>query len=495
MPGRMFERRAVYCARARFPVGWASREAAFQLTAVEDSGSNPTSLGAARAQRGSRSRAERGALLGAMIAEVDEHGYAGTSVARVLARAGLSRKALYRHFDGKDACFLAAYDEITDGSLRAMQSALEDAAGWPDGAQAAISALLEVALEHPAGLRLGTIGIAALGAHGIERRLAVSARYEQFVADTVRAALPEAGEVPRALARAVVGGVRRALYGRAGRADRDELLSLVPGLVAWAGCYFPTPKAFLASRRAADLPMASLQGGRAPGTLAPHPVLLGRRGLARGDQNASRSFVVHNQRERILDAVANLCAREGYGALSVEQIASTAAVSMNAFYEHFADKEDAFIVAYEVGHMKGQTIVEQAFAEHKDWRCGIRAAVRALLVFLASEPAFARLALLETGAAGRRASDRFHVAAGGYAAMLAPGFEHAAGSEPPAIALEAIVGAIAELCLHCVASGQTPDLPALEADATFVALAPSVGAQEAAVYAMGREKRVERSPR
>jgi AcrR family transcriptional regulator len=79
-----------------------------------------------------------------MIAEVDEHGYAGASVAGVLARAGLSRKALYRHFDGKEACFLAAYDEITDGSLRAMQSALEDAAGWPEGAQTAISALLDL---------------------------------------------------------------------------------------------------------------------------------------------------------------------------------------------------------------------------------------------------------------------------------------------------------------------------------------------------------------
>lgn len=85
---------------------------------------------------------------------------------------------------------------------------------------------------HPAGLRLGTVGIATLGSHGIERRLGVSARYEQFVTDAVRAALPEGGELPRPLARAVVGGVRRALYGRAGRAGRDDLLALVPGLVA-----------------------------------------------------------------------------------------------------------------------------------------------------------------------------------------------------------------------------------------------------------------------
>jgi AcrR family transcriptional regulator len=290
-----FRYRGVYCARGRPSIGPSLRGARrARLTGMSDHVSVSTERpgGQGRLGAGSAS-AERAALLAARIAEADEHGYSGTSVAGILARAGLSRKALYRHFDGKEACFLAAYDEVTDGSLRRMQSAFEDAAGGLEGAEAAISALLEVALEHPAGLRLGTIGIAALGADGIERRLAVSGRYEQFVTDVLHAALPEGGEVPRALARAVVGGVRRALYGRAGRADRDELLSLVPGLVAWAGCYFPTPKAIAAAPRNAGRAMPNLQGGRAPGTLAPHPVLLGRRGLPRGDQNTSHSFVVH----------------------------------------------------------------------------------------------------------------------------------------------------------------------------------------------------------
>jgi AcrR family transcriptional regulator len=61
---------------------------------------------------------------------------------------------------------------------------------------------------------------------------------------------------------------------------------------------------------------------------------------------------VHSQRERILDAVTNLTAAHGYIDLKVEDIAEQAAVSLNAFYEHFADKEDAFLVAYEIGHAK-----------------------------------------------------------------------------------------------------------------------------------------------
>lgn len=130
----MFGRRAVYCAGARLPIAWAAREATFQLTAVDNSGSRPGGSGPTPAPRRSRSLgAERGALLEAMIAEVDEHGYVGTSVAGVLAPGRVSRKALYRHFDGKEACFLAAYDETTDVSASDAESALEDAAGWPEG--------------------------------------------------------------------------------------------------------------------------------------------------------------------------------------------------------------------------------------------------------------------------------------------------------------------------------------------------------------------------
>ena len=172
----------------------------------------------------------------------------------------------------------------------------------------------------------------------------------------------------------------------------------MPDLAGWAASYYPAPAAMLAepsARSRGRRATGSLNGGRAPGTLAPHPPLGGRRGLPRGDQNVSRSFVVQSQRERILDAVTNLTARDGYAALRVEGIAEEAAVSLVAFYEHFADKEDAFLVAFEVGQGKALAIVESAFVAHSDWRLAVRAGIAALFDFLASEPSFAHLALLD----------------------------------------------------------------------------------------------------
>jgi AcrR family transcriptional regulator len=213
----------------------------------------------------------------------------------------------------------------------------------------------------------------------------------------------------------------------------------------------------------------------------PRAVLSKRRGLPRGTNNSSRSFVIHSQRERILDAVANLTAAKGYAAVGVDDIAAEAALSMKAFYEHFEDKEDAFLVAYEVGHAKGLGLVERAYAEQQDWRQGIRAAIGTLLAFLACEPAFARLALVEAPSATRRTSDRFYTGVGGYAHMLVPGFEEIPESaRPAAITVEAIVGGIYELCLHYAVHDRLSELPELEGEVTFIALAPFLGSEEAA---------------
>ena len=62
-----------------------------------------------------------------------------------------------------------------------------------------------------------------------------------------------------------------------------------------------------------------------------------------------------------------------------------------AFYEHFADKEDAFLVAYEVGHGKALASVERAYMAESDWRLAVRAGIGALFGFLASEPSFAHI--------------------------------------------------------------------------------------------------------
>jgi AcrR family transcriptional regulator len=217
-------------------------------------------------------------------------------------------------------------------------------------------------------------------------------------------------------------------------------------------------------------------GGRAPGTLSLGSRAIERRGLPRGEGNVSRSFVVHNQRERILDALANLAAAKGYGATTIPEIVQEAAVSVQAFYEHFSGKEDAFLVAYEIGHRKALAIVERAYESQEDWPAAVHAGITVLLEFLASEPAYAHLALIDALTASPKAAAVAHEGMNAYAGMLEPGLEFSVnGSPPTAIAVEATAGALLELCFVFVATERTRELPNLTEVARDIALRPFVG--------------------
>lgn len=418
----------------------------------------------------------------AMIECVAEDGYRSTRVADVIARAGVSRKTFYEHFANKEDCLLATYDYIAAEGIRRIESAYGEAGTWLGRVEAAIRALFDSAIANPGAMRLSLVEITAVGPAGIERRIRTIRRYQGFIRDALALA-PGSGAVADASLQAIVGGLNRALYRRVLRGDGEELHALVPDLAAWATSYYPSPETILAEPRPlSDARRATIkmQSGRAPGTLAPHPLLGGRRGLARGDRNVSRSFVVENQRARILDAVTTLTAQEGYASLKVEGIAEQAAVSLVAFYEHFVDKEDAFLVAYEVGHGKAMAAVERAYVSESDWRLAVRAGIDALFGFLASEAAFAHIALIDALTATAHTAERSKEGVGAFAQMLVPGLGKTRGFAPPAITVEAIAGGIFDLCLHYALSGRIGELPELVPSATYVALAPFLGGEEAA---------------
>jgi AcrR family transcriptional regulator len=433
---------------------------------------------------------QRERVLLATIEVIGESGFADTTVAALAARAGVSRNTFYAQFAGKQDCFLAAYDAIMAAATNRIGRAYDDAEGWPGQAQAAITALFSAAAENPAATRLALVEIAAAGTAGIERRERAMRQLQRFIRDGLRQA-PGAGTLPGTVLRAITGGLSRILYTRVRQRQLAELPTLVPDLVEWAVSYYATPAALPATPTPGtpDTTSAarSLVGGRAPGTLYPRGLFDSQRGLPRGAKHLSRSFVIQSQRERILDAVTNLTAEHGFASVTVEAIASDAGVSLQAFYEHFEDKQDAFAVAYQLGHAKGLGLVERAFAAKHDWRTGVASAVAALLEYLASEPAFAHIALLETLTASDGAAARSDEGIAAYAQMLVPGFEQAPRRRrPPAITLEAITGGLFELCFHYAAQGRIHDLGELTTHATYIALAPFIGAEEAARVALER---------
>ena len=409
-----------------------------------------------------------------MIEATGALGYAKTPVAEVIGRAGVSRKAFYEHFPNKEQCFLEASDVITGSAIELIEMRYRAAAETGSGTEAAIAALLEQATANPEAVRLVLVELGALGADGILRRERLLALAERLLHEFL--ALEPTTAMPNPILRAIIGGVNQTVYATATGLRSMSSRRILADLVDWISTYQATAEAIgmLSPQVPRQALPASPGGGRAPGTLSP-VVANGRRRRGAG----SHGFVVHSQRERILDAIAGLSATVGYSAITVNRIGQQASVAPGTFYAHFANKEDAFLVAYEVGHSRGLSLVESSCLAAPDWPSGVRAGINALFGFLASEPIFAHLALVDAPVVSLRLAERARQGFDAYEHIFNHALESAGTSVAP-LALEAIMGGLLELCLSYTLQQRVGELVSLVGPATYFALAPILGVEEAA---------------
>src|SRR2546423_5111161 len=102
---------------------------------------------------------QRARLVDAMVHVVADKGYAATTVADVVERAGVSRRTFYEQFADKEACFLAAYDVALAAVLgRIAETAGPEgpdgpAAGWRAPARAGVEGFLDLLAGEPAHAR------------------------------------------------------------------------------------------------------------------------------------------------------------------------------------------------------------------------------------------------------------------------------------------------------------------------------------------------------
>jgi AcrR family transcriptional regulator len=75
------------------------------------------------------------------------HGYQGTSIDAVLTEAGISRGALYHHFDGKDALFEAVLDQVEHDVAERVAKAAQGIADPVEALRAGCHAWLRLARD------------------------------------------------------------------------------------------------------------------------------------------------------------------------------------------------------------------------------------------------------------------------------------------------------------------------------------------------------------
>jgi AcrR family transcriptional regulator len=208
------------------------------------------------------------------------------------------------------------------------------------------------------------------------------------------------------------------------------------------------------------------------------------RPLPRGPHSLTRDEVLASQRGRMIAAMAETVAAKGYAATTVADVVARAGVSRKTFYEHFADREECFLAAYDaaVDALFGAVAERVAAGEPAgdDWRARVCAGVRAYLEALASEPAFARTFLVEVRVAGPRAQARRAEVHDRFVDFLRSQSTLARQDHPwlpavPDTVYAAIVGGMDEVVSSWVADGRTADLAQLEPDLSYFQLALLAG--------------------
>ena len=197
------------------------------------------------------------------------------------------------------------------------------------------------------------------------------------------------------------------------------------------------------------------------------------RELPRGPHRLRREVVEASQRERMLDAIVQAVAEKGYSATTVGDVVSRAGVSRKTFYEHFRDKEECFLGAYDEGVEILMDQIRCAGEDAGSFYERMQARVRAYLTLLVEEPAFARAYLIEVFAAGETALERRRAVHGRLSKFGRELNEDARREFPemPEVPDEVFVaafGAINELLYTYVSEGRTAELLELQEPIEYV---------------------------
>ena len=212
----------------------------------------------------------------------------------------------------------------------------------------------------------------------------------------------------------------------------------------------------------------------------PHQLPAGRHGL-------TRSYVLSNQRDRIVESVIEVVSESGYMGLTVRGVIERAGVSRRTFYEHFSNKQDVFLAVYDVVVERLASDVRLAYASGRTYPQQVAFGLETFLGRLAAFPALAHVCIVQVLAAGPDALARRAHALEPFCDLMRP--EEGSRRVPP-LAVEVAVGGIYEIVGAHVSRGEAHLLPGLGPELLEVMLIPFVGARRAESEAVRARERL-----
>jgi AcrR family transcriptional regulator len=421
---------------------------------------------------------QRGRLQKAMVELIAAKGYPGVRIVDLAKLAHVSQPTFYSLYADKEALFLSAYEEVAQRTAMTVIDAYEADGSRDERLSVAMRAFAKLAAEEPETTSLLVLGAFGAGGPALERRRRSIDALERNI--YARRDGNEETHPTDLTVKFVLGGIREVTAARLREGRAGELPEIADELARWAACY---PRRLPPGLEA---PVATPAESATTGTQPPSERARRAEGrLPSGRSDLPRQFIVKSQRERIVDATAAIVAERGLAALTIPEIARRANVSNQTFYNIYSSKHEAFLGAQKVGMHQALRIAVEAYeAQGDDWPRAVDAGVRALLEYLASEPAHAHLTLVDTFAACPEAIEIRNAGMSGFASYLGPGYALGGPTgEVPAIAAEAVAGGIWQVLHHYIENDCLSGLTGIGTQLAYLALTPFLGPAQAAEVA------------
>jgi AcrR family transcriptional regulator len=424
-------------------------------------------------------RDQRDRLQRAMTELIVLRGYQAVRILDLTKLAHVSRPTFYELYTDKEELLLSAYNEIAGRTGQTVLEAFDCEGELEDRLRSAMRAFARLAAREPQSMSLFLMGAFGAGQKALARRKETVAALEHAIQSSRDGASdPNPGDLT---VKMQLGGIREVAVSRLHHAREGELEGIADELIAWISCYPTQLLAELEARPTKGPPAdqaLDFSSERARGA---------RNRLPSGRHDLPREVVVNSQRERILDATAEIVAEKGLAGLTIPEIASHASVSHETFYELYDTKFAAFLAAQKVGMQQALGRGVQAWeAQMPDWPRAIAAGLRGVVDFLVAEPGHAHLTIVDAfGASPETIAIRDELLRA-FATYFEPGYDYdpPPGHVVPPISGEAVVGGCWQVLHHYVDSNRIAELPAATPQLTYMLLTPFLGPKEAARVAL-----------
>jgi AcrR family transcriptional regulator len=187
-----------------------------------------------------------------------------------------------------------------------------------------------------------------------------------------------------------------------------------------------------------------------------------------------REFVASHKRRRMMNAIAELTAENGYEATKIADIVRRAAVARKTLYDNFDGKEDLFLSAIDTTLAEARAAVEAGCASADgSAEAGIVAGLEALLGFVAAHPAAARMCMVEAISATPSSARLYDAAMRDFVELFrnnAP-----ASADLPETIEESLVGGVAWIVQLQIRRGEAEQAAELLPELSQFVLSPYLG--------------------